>query len=63
MLDKDTISAQLERLRPDSQARFFNFGIERSITKDMTIAVNYVGDQSHFDPETAEQDAGIQPKK
>ena len=27
---------------------FFNFGLERSITKDMTIAVNYVGDQSHF---------------
>jgi hypothetical protein len=26
----------------------FNFGLERSITKDMTIAVNYVGDQSHF---------------
>jgi hypothetical protein len=27
---------------------FFNFGIERSITKDMTLSVNYVGDQSHF---------------
>jgi hypothetical protein len=27
---------------------FFNAGIERSITKDMTIAVNYGGDQSHF---------------
>ncbi|GAC1418366.1 MAG: hypothetical protein NVSMB62_10070 [Acidobacteriaceae bacterium] len=27
---------------------FFNAGIERSITKDMTISVNYVGDQSHF---------------
>jgi Carboxypeptidase regulatory-like domain/TonB dependent receptor len=27
---------------------FFNAGIERSITKDMTIAVNYAGDQSHF---------------
>ena len=27
---------------------FFNAGIERSITKDMTIAVNYGGDESHF---------------
>jgi hypothetical protein len=27
---------------------FFNFGMERSITKDMTIAVNYAGDESHF---------------
>lgn len=27
---------------------FFNVGIERSITKDMTLSVNYVGDQSHF---------------
>jgi hypothetical protein len=27
---------------------FFNAGIERSITKDMTISVNYVGDQTHF---------------
>jgi hypothetical protein len=27
---------------------FFNLGIERSITKDMTLSVNYVGDQSHF---------------
>jgi hypothetical protein len=27
---------------------FFNIGIERSITKDMTLSVNYVGDQSHF---------------
>lgn len=27
---------------------FFNAGIERSITKDMTLSVNYVGDQSHF---------------
>ena len=27
---------------------FWNAGIERSITKDMTIAVNYVGDESHF---------------
>jgi hypothetical protein len=27
---------------------FWNAGIERSITKDMTISVNYVGDQSHF---------------
>jgi Carboxypeptidase regulatory-like domain len=27
---------------------FFNAGIERSITKDMTIAVNYAGDQAHF---------------
>jgi hypothetical protein len=27
---------------------FWNFGFERGITKDMTISVNYVGDQSHF---------------
>jgi hypothetical protein len=27
---------------------FWNVGIERGITKDMTISVNYVGDQSHF---------------
>jgi|GEM_PF-214342 len=27
---------------------FFNAGIERSITKDMTLSINYVGDQSHF---------------
>lgn len=27
---------------------FFNVGLERSITKDMTVAVNYVGDQAHF---------------
>jgi hypothetical protein len=27
---------------------FWNAGIERGITKDMTISVNYVGDQSHF---------------
>ena len=27
---------------------FYNFGLERGITRDMTIAVNYVGNQSHF---------------
>jgi hypothetical protein len=27
---------------------FYNFGIERAITKDMTLAVNYVGNESHF---------------
>lgn len=27
---------------------FYNVGIERGITKDMTISVNYVGDQTHF---------------
>jgi Carboxypeptidase regulatory-like domain len=27
---------------------FYNAGIERAITKDMTFAVNYVGNQSHF---------------
>jgi hypothetical protein len=27
---------------------FWNVGIERGITKDMTISVNYVADQSHF---------------
>ena len=26
---------------------FYNFGLERGITKDMTIAVNYVGSESH----------------
>ncbi len=27
---------------------FWNAGIERSITKDMTLSVNYIGDQTHF---------------
>jgi hypothetical protein len=27
---------------------FYNAGLERAITKDMTIGVNYVGNQSHF---------------
>jgi hypothetical protein len=27
---------------------FFNFGMERQITKDLTINVNYAGTQSHF---------------
>jgi hypothetical protein len=27
---------------------FYNAGIQRAITKDMTLAVNYVGNQSHF---------------
>jgi TonB-dependent receptor-like protein len=27
---------------------FFNVGIERALTSDMTISANYVGDQSHF---------------
>lgn len=27
---------------------FFNFGVERSLTKDMTISVNYAGSESHF---------------
>jgi hypothetical protein len=27
---------------------FWNAGLERSITKDMTIAVNYTGDEAHF---------------
>src|SRR5205085_9187167 len=27
---------------------FWNAGLERSITKDMTISVNYVADQAHF---------------
>jgi hypothetical protein len=27
---------------------FWNVGLERSITKDMTISVNYVADQAHF---------------
>jgi len=33
----------------------FNFGFERSITKDMTLAVNYVGSESHH---TFEYSAG-----
>jgi Carboxypeptidase regulatory-like domain len=27
---------------------FWNAGLERSITKDMTLSINYVGDQTHF---------------
>jgi hypothetical protein len=27
---------------------FFNLGVQREITKDMTLSVNYVGNQSHF---------------
>jgi hypothetical protein len=27
---------------------FYNAGFQRAVTKDMTIAINYVGDQSHF---------------
>jgi hypothetical protein len=27
---------------------FYNGGVERAITKDMTVAVNFVGNQSHF---------------
>jgi hypothetical protein len=30
------------------ELNFYNAGIERAITKDMTLAINYVGDQSHF---------------
>ncbi len=30
------------------ELEMFNFGIERSITQDMTLAVNYVGNESHF---------------
>jgi hypothetical protein len=30
------------------ELNFYNVGIERAITKDLTLAVNYVGDQSHF---------------
>jgi hypothetical protein len=30
------------------ELNFYNAGIERAITKDLTLAVNYVGDQSHF---------------
>jgi hypothetical protein len=26
----------------------YNFGLERSLTKDLTLALNYVGNQSHF---------------
>ena len=26
----------------------YNFGIERAITPSMTVAVNYVGNESHF---------------
>ena len=34
---------------------FYNFGVERSITKDMTLQVNYVGSESHH---TFEYSAG-----
>jgi hypothetical protein len=30
------------------QFSFFNFGMQRQITKDMTISVDYAGSQSHF---------------
>ncbi len=30
------------------EVSFYNFGMERLITNDMTISVNYVGTQSHF---------------
>jgi hypothetical protein len=30
------------------ELNFYNIGIERAITKNMTLSVNYVGDQSHF---------------
>ena len=30
------------------QFTFYNFGFERAITPDMTLGVNYVGNQSHF---------------
>ncbi len=30
------------------ELQLFNFGIERAITPDMTLAVNYVGNESHF---------------
>jgi hypothetical protein len=30
------------------ELNFYNAGIERAITKNMTLAINYVGDQSHF---------------
>lgn len=30
------------------ELELFNFGIERAITRNMTLAVNYVGNESHF---------------
>lgn len=30
------------------ELELFNFGVERGITQDMTLAVNYVGNESHF---------------
>jgi hypothetical protein len=30
------------------ELNFYNAGIQRAITKDMTLAVNYVGNESHF---------------
>ena len=30
------------------ELNFYNAGIQRAVTKDMTIAVNYVGNESHF---------------
>jgi hypothetical protein len=30
------------------ELELFNFGVERSITSNMTLAINYVGNESHF---------------
>ncbi len=30
------------------EVNFYNFGIERSVTKDLTLAVNYAGSNAHF---------------
>ncbi|HZP05567.1 MAG TPA: TonB-dependent receptor [Terracidiphilus sp.] len=30
------------------EIELFNFGIERGITQDLTLAINYVGNESHF---------------
>ena len=30
------------------ELELFNFGIERAVTRNMTLAVNYVGNESHF---------------
>ena len=56
----DRVRAVRSRTQEESRSRistspaarlefiFWNAGIERAVTKDMTLAINYVGDQSHF---------------
>jgi hypothetical protein len=39
---------------------FYNIGLEREITKDLTVTVNYVGSQSHFLSSTNNNLRGLQ---